>query len=59
MNNMVKQVSEVMHQCVYTVFEKLHMESLLIHEPVNVHLLDCLPDMCIVEHVARGWGQGD
>ena len=56
---MVKQVSKVMHQCVSTVFEKLHMESLLIHEPVNVHLLDCLPDMRIVEHVARGWGKGD
>ena len=54
-NNMVKQVNNVVHQWVYTMFVKFYFETLIDCNIVSVHLLFCVPDMCRVEHVARGW----
>lgn len=58
-NNMVKPINNVMHHWVYTMFEKLHLETLLIRNLASSHLPDCLPDMCIMEHVARVHGGCD
>jgi hypothetical protein len=41
------------------MFEELCLEPLFICIPSSVHLPDCLLDVCVVEHVARGWGGGD
>jgi hypothetical protein len=39
---MVKQISKIVNQRMYTMFEEFHLQTLLIHRPAGIHLPESL-----------------